>query len=528
MKKFSLVIPCFKDSHLLPRCIASIQDQDWSNKEIIVVFDGKDSTAENLLKTYPDVICKTIEHGGAPKARNAGAEMSTGDYIEFLDADMFLYPGSLRIFAEAFEDHPECGFIYGGYKYSKSGFYPSQEFDPYFLYINNYVDGNFPMRREIFEGWDEKCKSLQDWEMWVRIVKKGIKGHYLKDQYFFEKSDPIEGSISWDSNCNWIERKKYVQDKHNLPRRKVCLTSLYQLSNIPNHAKRVAKLLNYDHCDVFHLENKPHEYKAVLLIGWFPTQAVQNADVFMDLTVAPKRRRDIKKFIYWIGTDVWQMSILPIGFKIFKGLVAEINKEYIQFCQPLVEKELKGMGLNVINMPLPVEVESKDIPMPKEFTVAIYNHGQDDQADFYNYSIMESIAKTMPDVKFMFYGDPRSKGDTDLKNIKFLGYAPINEIIAQSSVLLRISKHDGYPVAPIEFLNAGRVTITNQDMPHTMAVKIDLLHEKGILDGKKDIIKKIRELKKNYVSKSEINEGIEFYKKQLNPIHLKKKIESYL
>jgi glycosyltransferase involved in cell wall biosynthesis len=491
-------------------------------------LDGKDTVAENLLATYKDVTYWTIEHSGAPTARNVGAKMATGDYIQFLDADMFLYPGSLRTFGEAFEDHPECGFVYGGYKITDKGFYPAQEFDPYFLYINNYIDGNFPMRKEVFEGWDKDCKSLQDWEMWVRMVKKGVKGHYLKDQYFFEKAAPPVGSISWDSHHNWIERKRYVQDKHKLPKRDFCLTSLYQLPNIPNHAKRVAKLLDYDHCDEFHLENKPHEYKGVLLIGWFPTQAVRNADIFMDMTVIPKRRRDIKKFIYWIGTDVWQMSILPIGYKFFKGLVAEMNKEYIQFCQPLVYEELKEMGLNVINMPLPIDVEQKAIPMPGKFTVAIYDHGQDIEANLYNYPIMEDIAKAVPDVNFVFFGDSRKKGDTELRNLKFLGYIPMDKIIAQSSVLLRITKHDGYPVTPVEFLNAGRVTITNQDMPYTIKAEIDLLRDKGIIDGKKDIIRKIRKLKKQYADKKFIEDGIEFYKKQLEPSKLKDKIRGYL
>ena len=182
MKRFSLIIPCYKDSHKLPRCIASVQDQDWKNKEIIVVLDGPDAAAETVIKNYSDVKMLIIEHGGAPKARNAGAEIATGDYIEFLDSDMFLYPGSLSAFAEAFEDHPECGFVYGGYKYKEKGFYPSEEFDPYFLYINNYIDGNFPMRKEVYLPWDEKCKSLQDWELWIRIVKGGVKGFYLKDQ----------------------------------------------------------------------------------------------------------------------------------------------------------------------------------------------------------------------------------------------------------------------------------------------------------------------------------------------------------
>jgi len=229
MKKFSLIIPCHKHAHLLSKCIGSIIDQDWKAKEIIVVLDPYDAEAEKILKTFPEVIWTMTdlkENKGAPKARNMGANLATGDYLIFCDADLELYPGALRTYAEAFDEHPECGFVYAGYKFDDNLPFPSQEFDPYFLYINNYIDGNFPIRKEVFEPWREDLKSLQDWELWIRLAKKGVKGHWLKNQYFFTKLYPGKGSISEDSDRNWLERKRTVQNIHNLPRRKVAMTSL--------------------------------------------------------------------------------------------------------------------------------------------------------------------------------------------------------------------------------------------------------------------------------------------------------------
>ena len=52
--------------------------------------------------------------------------------------------------------------------------------------------------------------------------------------------------------------------------------------------------------------------------------------------------------------------------------------------------------------------------------------------------------------------------------------------------------------------------------------------EKGVIDGKKNIIRLIRDLKKHYASEKFINDGIDFYRKQLDPIHLKNKIRGYL
>jgi len=41
VKRFSVIIPCYRMADLLVRCIKSVMDnRDWSNIEIIVVMDN--------------------------------------------------------------------------------------------------------------------------------------------------------------------------------------------------------------------------------------------------------------------------------------------------------------------------------------------------------------------------------------------------------------------------------------------------------------------------------------------------------
>jgi glycosyltransferase involved in cell wall biosynthesis len=222
-----------------------VKDQDYDGVEVVVCFDGKDRSAELIASTFKDVkVCFTPKpKSGAPVARNVGFDNSTGDYVLFLDADSYLKAGALTDWAQALDNHPECGFVYSGYRIcGVKESYPSEPFDPYFLYCFNYIDTSNPFRREVFVRWDESLKSLQDWDFWIRTVQSGVKGFYLENYYFVEKEPPTKDSISADSHANWLERIKTIKTKNNLKMRDICVTSY----TAEHHGRRVAKLIDAD------------------------------------------------------------------------------------------------------------------------------------------------------------------------------------------------------------------------------------------------------------------------------------------
>ena len=533
MKKFSIVIPCYKQAKLLGRCIGSCLDQDWKEKEIIVVLDGKDETAEGIVKSFPtgNIKCTlTTEEGktGAPHARNVGTQMATGDYITFIDCDTTLYPGALRSWVEALEENPDYGFVYSGYKFKVSkdnssvGVFPSQEFSLYHLEIQNFIDGSNPMKREVAlqYPWREELKSLQDWDMWIRICKGGVKGKFLKNQYFFEKDPPQKGSISYDSHTNWLARVATVRKLNKLPVRDVCMTSFAAT----HHAMRCAELMDFDFLDPIHLYGKPHTYKAVYLVGYFPLNQ-HNPLPFMNGYDAdpPVLRKNIKRIIHWIGTDVMQMQNMPCPHSVLKGLVGQINDKFTQFCQTEENaKELRDLGLKVKVCPLPVDIYDREIPLPKDFTVAIYDHNTN---DIYCQPLMLEVIKSMPDINFIYFGSDEMKMIRhDLENMKILGRRPIEEIMAKTSVLLRITKHDGYPVSPVEFICSKRPVLINHDFPYMIKVNGSVKDEKSIVEMKKDIMLKIRMLKKTPKTDKFFKTAKEYYAYAFDPKRLRKEV----
>ena len=95
-KLVSVIIPVYNVDPWLDECIQSVQDQKYSNIEILLINDG---STDNCLKicnehAKSDDRIKVVDrpHEGASAARNCGLEMAKGDCILFFDSDDYMVP----------------------------------------------------------------------------------------------------------------------------------------------------------------------------------------------------------------------------------------------------------------------------------------------------------------------------------------------------------------------------------------------------------------------------------------------------
>lgn len=93
-RKVSVIIPIYKVEKYLDRCMKSVFLQSYKNIEIILVDDGSPDECPRMCEQYAkeDDRIKVIhkENGGLSSARNAGLDISTGDYVMFLDSDDYV------------------------------------------------------------------------------------------------------------------------------------------------------------------------------------------------------------------------------------------------------------------------------------------------------------------------------------------------------------------------------------------------------------------------------------------------------
>lgn len=94
--KISVIVPIYNAEKFIDRCIKSIYEQTFTDYEIILVNDGSKDRSSEICRGYAekDSRVKFInkENGGAGSARNAGIEVSSGDYLAFPDVDDWFEP----------------------------------------------------------------------------------------------------------------------------------------------------------------------------------------------------------------------------------------------------------------------------------------------------------------------------------------------------------------------------------------------------------------------------------------------------
>ena len=90
----SILIPAYNAEQWIAETIDSALSQTWPSKEIIVVDDGSTDQTAAIAGNFPKdgVVVITQKNQGASAARNKAFAHSSGDFIQWLDADDLLSP----------------------------------------------------------------------------------------------------------------------------------------------------------------------------------------------------------------------------------------------------------------------------------------------------------------------------------------------------------------------------------------------------------------------------------------------------
>lgn len=104
---FSVITPTYNRARLLPRTIKAVLDQTCGDFEFIIVDDGSTDDTEEVVRSFRDpriVYKKMPENKGVNAARNAGLDLASGRYINFLDSDDVLLPDALETFLKLWRE----------------------------------------------------------------------------------------------------------------------------------------------------------------------------------------------------------------------------------------------------------------------------------------------------------------------------------------------------------------------------------------------------------------------------------------
>lgn len=92
--KISVIVPVYNVENYLTRCVDSILSQTYKNIEILLIDDGSTDASGDICNKYcrEDSRVSVVHqrNGGLASARNAGIDISTGEYLTFIDSDDYV------------------------------------------------------------------------------------------------------------------------------------------------------------------------------------------------------------------------------------------------------------------------------------------------------------------------------------------------------------------------------------------------------------------------------------------------------
>jgi len=209
--KVSILIPLYNSEEYIAETIDSCLNQTYDNIEIIIVDDGSTDSGLNIAQEYENkyknIKVDIQKNSGAPVARNRAFALSTGDYIQYIDADDLMHPDKIQLQMEVLKTADDRTIVFG----RQGRFQESIENviwkdlpvnknynDPKQFLLDLWESGRAVIphlwlapRKLIKEsgGWDESLAKNQDGEFFARVVfgasqvlfiEKSI-GYYRRD-----------------------------------------------------------------------------------------------------------------------------------------------------------------------------------------------------------------------------------------------------------------------------------------------------------------------------------------------------------
>ncbi len=256
--RVSVIIPTFRRSDMLADVLLSVIEQDYENKEIIIVDDNPKGSEEQLkteavvnklIQEHLDTLLLYISHERNRRgagARNTGIQHSSGNYICFLDDDDLYLPGRLSLSINKLKKTPRyigavyCGFIGGNSEARTNERYQEGTLSLELLLLNylaHFLNTNTATyKREAvvrINGFDETFVRHQDLEFNLRFFE-----HYemcvVTERLISIRPRPTEtnnqqyGIDLFKTKQKFLKKFEYIINRYDSATKKVIYTKHWQ------------------------------------------------------------------------------------------------------------------------------------------------------------------------------------------------------------------------------------------------------------------------------------------------------------
>jgi glycosyltransferase involved in cell wall biosynthesis len=181
----SIIIPTYNRASLVSRAIESAK-RAGRDVEVIVVDNGSTDETADICKAISGIRYLRLDPNvRQARGRNAGLEISRGEYVTFLDDDDQRLPGSLDGQIDLLESNPRLGFVYGPVLLGDSECVPTGESSPSEILTGDLfwslVEKNFILlpaavaRKSLVEevgAFEPSVVGAEDWLLLMRLAER--------------------------------------------------------------------------------------------------------------------------------------------------------------------------------------------------------------------------------------------------------------------------------------------------------------------------------------------------------------------
>ncbi len=204
----SVIVPCYCCSETIRRALYSVLDQTLLPNQIVLVEDASPdvnrtlnelhSLEEELYDKVETNLIKLNENVGPGEARNIGWSVATQPYIAFLDADDSWHPQKIELqygFMKSMPDvmitaHRTANFKEGMRFEKIKKEINVRELRRYELLLSNRISTPSVMcRRDLNFRFNPQKRFSEDYDLWLRIICKGIKIFMIEHPLCFLRRD---------------------------------------------------------------------------------------------------------------------------------------------------------------------------------------------------------------------------------------------------------------------------------------------------------------------------------------------------
>jgi peptidoglycan/xylan/chitin deacetylase (PgdA/CDA1 family)/glycosyltransferase involved in cell wall biosynthesis len=223
-ERIAAVITCHDLGRTLAEALASVERQTRPASEIVVVDDASTEIyTQQVLAGLERDGTRVVQAGGrgVSAARNLGAQLTSAEYLVWLDADDVLEPGyfeaaGARLDADADLHFVSCAMrAFGAANYVWSPSHPS--------FVEAVSTGAVPhastmVRRGLWEligGFDEELRSFELLDFWASVMERGFRGLVLDEPLLNYRVRPGSGYRRSVQPVTYLSRLGHFYAKHH-------------------------------------------------------------------------------------------------------------------------------------------------------------------------------------------------------------------------------------------------------------------------------------------------------------------------